>query len=240
MAGRNLSLEPRKVAVREKNSTVEVFDLNAIEEHFNENLAFITGLFVIADKLMKEGNKDQAKEIWRSQLVLLDSAFDFYMHEVIKSGLVNIFHGDWPDKTEKFQNLSFSMDDVEKAIADTDDDTWLKEWINIHYANQTLMSYECFKDSCNLLGLNWKSVADYAFYQKDNQEKTEDHLKRSINSLFYRRNRIAHQMDRKREDAERQDISKEEVNEFIHDIRKIIDASGKEIRKLENRAGMVS
>ena len=45
-----------------------------------------------------------------------------------------------------------------------------------------------------------------------------------LNSLSARRNQIAHQSDRKRENAEREDITRDYVNETLEDIRKIVDA----------------
>ena len=43
----------------------------------------------------------QYKDILRSQVVFLDSAFDFFMHEATKYGMVQIFQGIW-EKTEKY------------------------------------------------------------------------------------------------------------------------------------------
>lgn len=231
MSGRDLSLASRRVATRDQKSDITIFDIEDIEKHFDENLSFIKAQLIIADELVHQGKEEQAKEIWRSQVVLLDSAFDFYMHELIKLGILNLFHGDWSDKTAKYNNLMFSMSILEAALADTENDDWLKKWVTDQYATQTLMSYDCFKASCNLLGIDYKSVANVAFYERGCKEKTEYHLKSVINQLFYRRNAIAHQMDRNRENAKRQDIDKSYVESAMNDIYKIVVAVGKEARK---------
>ena len=75
-----------------------------------------------------------------------------------------------------------------------------------------------------MLDLSVKKIADSAFFDKNSNISTMDKLKQKINSLFYRRNKIAHQSDRERENAERQDIDKNFVMEKITDIYKIIEA----------------
>ncbi len=230
MAERNLELSPRKVATRNKLE-VELFGLEDIESHFNENIASIEQKFDVASGLKSEGKIKDAEDIWRSQIVFIDSAFDFYLHEIIKLGILTIYHGDWAVRTEKYKNLSFSMTDIERALANTEDDTWLKDWVNEKYTSETFMRYGAFRDVCNLLGVCIKSVADKAFYQKDSTEKTMDKMKRRIGELFIRRNRIAHQMDRLHETAERQNITEQEVKDFITDIKNIVCATNGEIKK---------
>lgn len=105
MSGRDLSLVIRKVATRDKKTNVEVFNIEDIEKHFDENMSFIEIQLRIANDLILQGKAEQAKEIWRAQIVLLDSAFDFYMHELLKLGILNYFHGDWGDKTTKYNDL---------------------------------------------------------------------------------------------------------------------------------------
>lgn len=229
MAGRDLSLTPRKVATRAK-AKVEIFKIDDIERHFNENISYIKSQYQTADALIKDGKTGEAADIWRSQIVFLDSAFDFYLHELVQFGILRIFHGEWLSKTEKYNNLVFSMKNIEEALANTDDDTWLKNWVNGKFASDSLMSYSAFKDVCNLLGLDYNKIADDSFYERGNTEKTVDKLKRRIDELFYRRNRIAHQMDRLRENAERQDITRDVVEQFINDVEKIVHAVGNEVQ----------
>ncbi len=232
MAGRDLSLKPRKVATRDNKLEVEVFNIDEIEDHFNENVAFIISQFDIADDLLKSNEKERAADIWRSQLVFLDSAFDFFMHEIVKLGILNIFHEEWPKKSEQYTNLQFTMKNVEHAIKNPGDDSWLKDWVTEKYSSETLMSYDTFKGVCNLLSIDYRAIADSAFYERGSTEKTLDKLQRRINQLFYRRNRIAHQMDRNRENAERQNIQKEDVINFIDDIKKIVHATSVKIRQI--------
>jgi hypothetical protein len=72
-------------------------------------------------------------------------------------------------------------------------------------------------------------LADDVFYDINSEEKTIDKLKNSLNSLFRRRNIIAHQSDRQHANAEILDIEREMVEGYIRDVNKIIDCVSKQI-----------
>ena len=219
----DLKLAKRKINTREAKH-IEVFSLDEIKKHFNASEALIEKQSQLADNLMVSGKIEEAKDVLRSQIVFIDSAFDFYMHELLKLGIINLFHGDWTPKTEKYQNLKLDMKTLEAAISDEWSDNWLKEWIHRTYADQSLMSYEAFTGVCNLLGLSIKDIADQAFYDTNSRIPTKDKLRDKIDSLFKRRNQIAHQSDRKHENASREDITTEYVQDKLDDMKKIIEA----------------
>ena len=135
-----------------------------------------------------------------------------------------MFHGDWAPRTEKYQNLKLDMKTLEVAITDDGSDEWLKNWINNKYSGKPLMSFEDFVEVCNLLALDVKDIADKIFYDKNSRTPTRDKLKYILNGLSTRRNQIAHQSDRKRENAEREDITEEYVNETLDNIKNVIEA----------------
>lgn len=90
MPSRDLKLSPRKELSRPKQ--IKIFEIEDIEKHFSENIESIENSFLIANALIEEGYIEEAKDIWRSQIVFLDSAFDFYMHEITKLGIVSMFN----------------------------------------------------------------------------------------------------------------------------------------------------
>lgn len=219
----DLELARRKVNTRDALN-VEVFSLDDIKRHFNDSLSLILKQIQLADNLFTSGLIEEAKDILRSQIVFIDSAFDFYLHEILKLGIINLFHGDWTPKTDKYNNLLLDMKTLEAAIKDEGNDEWLKNWINNKYSGKPLMSYEDFADVCNLLALNVQDIANKLFYDKNSRTPTRDKLKYILNGLFARRNQIAHQSDRKRENAERDDITEEYVNEKLDNIKNIVEA----------------
>ena len=230
----DLELAARKVNTREARN-IEVFSLEAIRRHFIDSEKIIIRQIQVADNLINEGKADEAKDILRSQIVFIEAAFDFYLHELLKLGIQNIFHKEWKPVTEKYKNLQLDMKTLEEALQDNVSDEWLKKWITDKYAGVSLMSYERFDEVCKLLGLDIQEIADEAFYERASREKTKDKLKAKINRLFIRRNQIAHQSDRKRENAEREEISRGYVIEALNDMRKIIESINSSAEKKNDK-----
>jgi hypothetical protein len=231
METRNLELSNRLENTREY-SDVEVFDIDAIQAHFDESISLIQQQFITVDKLSQ--NKDiAADEIMRSQIVFLDSAFDYYLHEIVKLGIISMYDKQWTNPvTEKYNNLEFHMKDIEKALEPDNDECWLKEWIDTTYASETMMSFSQFKDICHLLAIDIKKISD-VFYEQGSSVKPQCKLKKIIDQLFKRRNYIVHQADRSSKNAARFPITKEEVNGYLMDIIKIVHAVTDEIRLKE-------
>lgn len=231
MEDRNLDLTARNENTRDKFHTEVIrFELDQIMRHFTETLQAINDQFDVADELYESGKVTEGENIWRAQIVFLASAFDFYMHELTKYGLCEIYNENWC-RTDKYANLQVNMKVIEIALKSGEDIDWFLEYINDYYRAITMVSYESVKDQFNLLGINLTRVADKAFYQRGGTEKTKDKLKRRLNGLFIRRNIIAHQTDRTHTDAQVNNITKEIVQNFIHDIEKIVKAIDLEVRE---------
>lgn len=227
MERRNLELLPRREETREKikfNANVKVvkFQLDEIESHFKENLQYIKDQFNIADELMQSKRKEDAGNIWSSQIVFLESAFDFYLHELTKYGLSEMFVGNW-DKTEKYCNLSVRMGVVDKALNAREDTDWFLDFVNGFFREITLVSYKSFKDQMNLLGIDVQEIADAVFYEVKSSIKTKDKLGNCLDGLYNKRNIIAHQSGRRHSDAKREVITKDIVEIYIKAIEKIVE-----------------
>lgn len=230
MEERNLALTARNEDTREKFRTQVIrFELDQIMQHFRETIQAINAQFDVADELLEAGKMMEGENIWRAQIVFLASALDFYLHELTKYGLCEIYNENW-DRTEKYENLQVNMRVIEVALKSGEDIDWFLEYINSYYQKITMVSYESVKDQLLLLGINIADVADKAFYQSGADEKTKDKLKRRLNELFSRRNIIAHQTDRAHTDAQIKNITKEIVEGFIYDIEKIVNSIGMEAK----------
>lgn len=235
MEERNLDLMPRQEETRDKiRSTTNIvkFQLSEIESHFDENLQYIKSQFDIADELFQSSKEEEAGKIWSSQIVFLESAFDFYLHEITQYRLSEMFLGNW-DKTEKYNNLSVKMCIVDKALNAREDTDWFLEFVNGFYRELTLVSYKSVKDQMNLLGLELQEIADAVFYEMGSNIKTKDKLEKCLETLYYKRNIIAHQSGRRHSDAQREDVTKEMVEKHIEDIEKIV----KKIQELAKQKG---
>ena len=230
MEERNLDLVARNEETRDKFHTEVIrFELDQILQHFVEAMQSINAQFDVADELAESGKVIEGENIWRAQIIFLASALDFYMHELTKYGLCEIYNENW-DRTDKYENLQVNMKVIEVALKSGEDIDWFLEYINNYFCSITMVSYESVKDQLNLLGINLALVADGAFYQRGGIENTKDKFKRRLNELFGRRNIIAHQSDRAHKDAQINIITKEIVQNFICDIEKIVRSIDTEAR----------
>lgn len=231
MEERNLSLSSRGENTREKNLIIVKFELTEIKQHFDESIDAINEQFAVAKDLVINAKKREAENVWRSQIIFLESAFDFYLHEITKYGLCEIFSGNW-DKTDKYENIEIQMRVIEIALKAREDTDWFLNFVNSCYEKITMVSFESVKDQINLLGMDIISIADRAFYAIESTEKTKDKFKRRLDELYRRRNIIAHQSDREHTDAQMNEISEEVVKQFLIDIEKIVNAIYEEAVKM--------
>lgn len=229
MGQRNLQLSGRKEETRNKTTPLIVkFELDEILQHYTESEKSICSMFTTVDYLIENNNEEQAKDIMRAQVVFLVGALDFFMHEITKLGLNKIFNGEW-EQTKKYSNISVPMNVLNCALREGEDSDWFLEFVNQRFSTITIVSYDSVKEQMNLLGLNMQDIADEVFYDPNSREKTIDKLKNRLNGLFYRRNLIAHQLDRKHSNAEKLEIDRSMVEEFINNVKCIVCAISKQI-----------
>lgn len=222
---RNLNLTTRREEIREKRySRVIKFEIEQIKEHFDENISDIENQFKIIDMLDKDKDKDKIDCILRSQIVFLGSSIDFYFHEITKYGLMKIYDKVW-EKTDNYKKIKINIEVVFKALEAGNDSEWFIEFIDSEYRGITMMSWRSITNQIELIGLDIDEIAEKVFPNNDLiKQKKKDELKKVVTTLFKRRNFIAHQFDRRHNDAIRKDISKTEVVNFIKDIKKIVYA----------------
>ena len=218
---RRLVLEKRRVNTRE-SCGVTLFTIRDIESHFDETLSQAYKQIKLAEELSIKGLTEESEGILRLQIVLVESAYDYYLHELLRWGVVKIFTGEWEGKGKQYQELELPLRVFELAMKNNNNYDWLKEWVTEKYSHLTLMDYPQLKYVCGLLGLNIRDVAELAFYKVGSQDKSEYELERQIRETYRRRNQIVHQSDRKTGTAERENINRDYVEGRIMCIRKVV------------------
>ncbi len=227
---RKIVLEERPVNTRGFDD-VKLFTLKEIESHFSETLLQVLGHMRLAEMLKDQGLVEESENILRSQIVLIEGAYDYYLHELLRLGIVKLFAGEWKAEKKKYYELQIPMKFLEIALEDEGSSNWLKEWITEKYSHVTLMDYPQLKEVCEILGISMKDVAELAFYRVASQDKPEHELEKEIRETYSRRNQIAHQSDRKMGTAERESISCEYVEGRIKCVRKIVLALSEVARR---------
>lgn len=220
---RDLSLSPRVEEKRELK-VIELpiqFSLKEIKEHFEESLNEVKAQYTVADLLNKNGNENDGKTIWRSQVVLAEGLLDFFIHEMSKFCLFKMFTGQWT-KSEKYYRFMVPMSKVEDAINTVNSKDWFFEYLNDRFSRDVFLSNESMKDQLNLIGIDFSKTMERAF-SKESKDPIK-YGKKVVIDLFQRRNDIAHQNDRSHASAKKQDITKEFVEKYITNIELIVNA----------------
>lgn len=204
-------LKPRKIDTKEKKVEKIQYDLDKIQRDFDKNIADIESKFEIADSL-KAGKMTSVEDIWRTQVVFLDSALDFYVHEITKFGVTKILYDEW-EETKEFANFRISIRFVKKLVQSPENiNSFLRELERATQRN-CFMHYEHLTKQLELLGVE----VDLSSYEKD------------INKLYKRRNEIAHQADIT--NGKKNHIKEKDVTSFISAVKSVQDKIQQAIKK---------
>ena len=218
---RNFQIAARKENTREKKKRVSIveFKPNEILLRFNENIDAVREQFATAEGLVANGEVEKAKYIWRSQIVFCVSALDFYMHEIVKYGLSQTFNGTWK-KTSEYRKLPVRLEYVERALK-APESQWFNEFVIELNAIKAFGSYRNICDQLKLIGLDMKEIEEHAFSEEEDPSRF---FEETITTIWKRRNQIAHQADRKNENAQIQDIGCAHVETCIRNIGKFVQS----------------
>ena len=224
---RDLKIPERIENVREKRKALPIikFKLDEILSHFETNMDAVRKQLITAEELATGNKTDEAQYIWRSQIVFCVSALDFYMHELVKYGLSQIFDRRW-ERTTGYNKLKVCMEHVE-IIRNSPEAEWFSTFINSLYSSSALGSYKSIKEQLKIIGIDINEVEHIAFTSIKGQNEQKGCLENKLDTLWGRRNQIAHQSDRMSETAQVQSIDRKFVEDCISDISKIVFAMNK-------------
>ena len=175
-------------------------DLNKIQTDFDRNIQDIETKFNLAQSILST-SPDSAKDIWRSQIVFLDSALDFYIHEIARFGMSKIINDEWV-YTKLFNKFEISMRLAKILIVTPENLNLFMDEIDETNQKNCFMKFENLQKQLKLIGV---SIA------KDESNENQ------INNLFKRRNEIAHQADFS--NGVKNNITEQEVRDFIDAVK---------------------
>lgn len=223
---KNLSLNKRKEDCRLPSPlVVKKFDISEIKQHFFDSIKKIEDLTLIYKKINDES-------ILRAQIVFLDSAFDFFMHEITKFCLSEMFEQNW-ERTSQYNNLKINLNQLHKILDEENRNEIFLECINSMYQSVFIISYESIQQQFKLLGLESMKIFHKCF-PKDNKDKSKKAFNEFFDCLYSKRNCIAHQSSRSHLDATIKSFSPEFSSEAIATTKKVVTAIVEEI-ELKNR-----
>lgn len=233
---KKIQLSQRLEGTRDSKEIYKVFSIDEIHKVFNDTMKRIDESIKRADSLFSL-NPDDAKEIYRYQVILLESALDYYCHSVIKLAFVKMYRGEWR-KTETSSNFKVNIFDCIEFINDVDDEEKFIKAIDNVISKATYMSYKDIRDCLNHVHkfqIDGKTetileIVASDVYSTGDPSTSRDKIKDFFDELYQRRNFIAHQGDRSSVNGEIIDINKEDVVNYKNQLSKIVDSITKTIK----------
>lgn len=198
-------------------------DANAIKiiENFNLTINNIEKKFELVEELRNNGQLEIMNDVLRSQVVFAMSNLDYYMHEIVKYGILSIFRKERA-ATKSYEGFAVTLSCVERAISNIESIDWLEEWINLKHKSNTFMDPKKIKDAFSLITTIdiFKKVAEKM--STDELKLTKSDLSNKMSDIYKRRNSISHQSDRDESTGMLNEIDEAFVKDVIYTIKNFV------------------
>ena len=128
-------------------------------------------------------------DVLRAALVLAVSAFDHYIHEVVRKGMLDSFAGKRPS-TSSFLNFQVSTSSVKEAVSDSSRIDWFEAEIRLQHGYRSFQRAKSVAEAVRLISdvSLWDEVATRL-------GTLAGSTKEQLNLIVDRRNKIAHEAD---------------------------------------------
>ena len=210
---RDLSLHQTQPNRDKKKVVIRNEQEKHILKQFNNSIEVVRQKDEIIQFLSAHGQS--TLEIRQSQIILLMSALDLYIHDIVKYCIIQKFNGN-QTKTKQYKELLIPMQSVELAIQNPESLDWLDEVITSINQYKSFTSYGKIKNQLEAVGLKSKKFNELVL-------KTESDFGVSdlIEKLRSLRNRLAHQ-DQESINSLELELTEEKINQYIGFIYQLV------------------
>ena len=210
---RDLSLHQTQPNRDKKKVVIRNEQEKHILKQFNSSIEVVRQKDEIIQFLSAHGQS--TLEIRQSQIILLMSALDLYIHDIVKYCIIQKFNGN-QTKTKQYKELLIPMQSVELAIQNPESSDWLDEVITSINQYKSFTSYGKIKNQLEAVGLKSKKFNELVL-------KTESDFGVSdlIEKLRSLRNRLAHQ-DQESINSLESELTEEKINQSIGFIYQLV------------------
>lgn len=221
---RDLSLHQTQPNRDKKKVVIRNEQEKHILKQFNSSIEVVRQKDEIIQFLSAHGQS--TLEIRQSQIILLMSALDLYIHDIVKYCIIQKFNGN-QTKTKQYKELLIPMQSVELAIQNPESSDWLDEVITSINQYKSFTSYGKIKNQLEAVGLKSKKFNELVL-------KTESDFGVSdlIEKLRSLRNRLAHQ-DQQSITSLESELTEEKINQYIDFIYQLVQDIHQTIIELE-------
>lgn len=197
--------------------------MDAALDLFTENMQRARTLSGLADALPRIGMAGiDTSDLHRAAIVLGVSALDFFVHDVVREGMIKIYKGEIPP-TDASNSFRVPLSSVSLCVGDPADVGWLDSSVRSAHSFLTFQHPDKIADAVRLISpiKLWESVG---------VELGEDTkaVKIHLTSIVDRRNKIAHEADMDSSSiGERWPIDAALVTDALDYVEKVVRAIAK-------------
>ncbi len=159
-------------------------------DHFRANIDRVRHLSAIFQNLQNSttGIIDLS-DILRAEIVLAVSALDYFIHEIVRFGILEIYNGVRP-VTKTYQKIRVPLAQAQAGMVKALSAQWLEDFIREDHGWKSFQHPDNIADAIRLISdVNlWKEVG-----QKMGHNAS--YIKTELKAIVERRNKIAHEAD---------------------------------------------
>ena len=89
-------------------------------------------------------------DILRSEMVMAVSALDYYIHEIVRLGMLEVYRGIRPE-TSAFLRFQISLESVRQAVSNPTSDDWLENEIRERHSWRSFQQADHIAEAIRLI-----------------------------------------------------------------------------------------
>jgi hypothetical protein len=189
---------------------------------FRISIARVRDLIAVHNSLKAQASSVlDLSDILRASLVLAVSALDYYIHEVVRIGMLEIHRGQRPEPPA-FSGFQISLGNARAGInAGQNIDSWLEDEIRQRHSYKSFQQPNAIADAVRLICDKklWEEVSI-------NMGRPAKDIKKELSRIVDRRNKIAHEadIDPSYPIGDRWPIDELLVNEAVDFIEQVVES----------------
>lgn len=160
-------------------------------DQFNISIRRVRDLIAIHNSIKAQAtNALDLSDMLRAALVLSVSALDYYIHEIVRIGMLEIYQNQRPEPSA-FSKFQISLGSARQQINfAANDNSWLESEIRQRHSYKSFQQPDNIADAIRLISDKklWEEVS-----RQMNRPARE--IKRQLKLIVDRRNKIAHEAD---------------------------------------------
>ena len=164
--------------------------MQVVIDQFRANITRVRNLGAIYKTLNAQTTAVMdLSDILRSELVMGVSALDYYIHEIVRIGMLEVYRGTRPE-TSAFLRFQISLERVRQAVSASTNDNWLDNEIRERHSWRSFQQADHIADAIRLISdiSLWEQVSNYLGIPSQD-------VKEQLNLIADRRNKIVHEAD---------------------------------------------